>query len=286
MLQWGASYLSEKGFDESRLTVELLLSHVLKLKRIQLYTNFDRPLDDGELASFKALFQRRLQHEPLQYILGTTEFMGLEFNVDRRVLIPRPETEAVVEEAIRFINENFGGQAPRLLDIGTGSGCIAISLAHAIRTANVLAIDLSKEILDIATANAGKNGVADEVEFAVRDLFNSEEGDFRGEFYLVVSNPPYISQSDFAHVQPEIRDYEPAIATTDGGDGLKFYRRIARVAASWLVPGGAVIVEHGYNQADAVAEIFSNMGWPELRSFKDYSGIPRGLVARNPEAVQ
>lgn len=286
MLQWGASYLSEKGFDESRLTVELLLSHVLKLKRIQLYTNFDRPLDDGELASFKALFQRRLQHEPLQYILGTTEFMGLEFNVDRRVLIPRPETEAVVEEAIRFINENFGGQAARLLDIGTGSGCIAISLAHAIRTANVLAIDLSKEILDIATANAGKNGVADEVEFAVRDLLNSEEGDFRNEFHLVVSNPPYISQSDFAQVQPEIRDYEPAIATTDGGDGLKFYRHIAHVAASWLVPGGAVIVEHGYNQADAVAEIFLKMGWPEIRSFKDYSGIPRGLVARNPEAVR
>jgi release factor glutamine methyltransferase len=283
MLQWGTLYLTEKGFDESRLNVELLLAHTLRLKRIQLYTNFDRPLLEDELSSFKASFQRRMQHEPLQYIIGTTEFMGLEFSVDKRVLIPRPETEVLVELAVRFVGENYGGRPVRVLDIGTGSGCIAISLVKMISTANVTAIDISEGAAAVAQANASKNGVDERVAIIVQDVLRSEEKDFLAKFQLIVSNPPYISASEFGVLAPEIREFEPPSATTDGGDGLSFYRHISNVGRSWLEPGGSVIVEFAYNQSELVQKIFVDAGWQEVQVTKDYSGTPRCLLARTPK---
>ena len=165
MIQWGTSYLAEKGFGESRLTIELLLSHILQLRRVQLYTNFEKSLTDAELASFKGLLQRRLQHEPLQYIVGTTEFMGREFVVDKRVLIPRPETELLVEVAVSYAKENFPRLQSRILDIGTGSGCLAVSCAAMIQDAAVTAFDISDEAIDVAVINAEKNGVRDKLVF-------------------------------------------------------------------------------------------------------------------------
>jgi len=280
MLQWGASYLTEKGFEESRLTVELLLARTLKLKRIQLYTNFDRPLGEEELSSFKSSFQKRLQHEPLQYIVGSTEFMGMEFAVDKRVLIPRPETEVLVEKAVHFLQEHFSDQPVRLLDIGTGSGCIAISMAKIVSTATVTAIDVSSDAVAVAEANALKNGVGQQVKFSVRDILHAGENDFPEKFHLIVSNPPYISASEFAGLPPEIREHEPPLATTDGGDGLSFYRHIAHAGRGWLDSEGALIVEFAYNQSVLVKQIFVDGGWHEVQVMKDYDGNPRCLIAK------
>ncbi len=285
MLQWGASHLAEKGFDESRLIIELLLAHVLKLKRIQLYTNFDRPLSAEELASFKALLQRRLHHEPLQYIIGSTEFMGYEFLVDRRVLIPRPETELLVEQAVQYVAENFSHQPIRIIDIGTGSGCIAVSLAKMIENVSVVAFDKSAEAVEVARMNAKTNEVEQKVEFTVRDVFTVSSEDFFSKFHLIVSNPPYISTSEFESLQPEIQDYEPSFATTDGGDGLSFYRRIADLGKSLIEPNGAVIVEYAYDQSTAVRGIFLQSGWDNIRLLNDYSGNPRCLIAENSLAA-
>ena len=278
LLQWGTSYLSEKGFDESRLTVELLLCHVLRLKRIQLYTSFDKPLTDAELTSFKSLFQRRLQHEPVQYIIGSTEFMGLEFVVDRRVLIPRPETEVVVEHALRYAKEHFPGQPLRILDIGTGSGCIAVSLAALIENASVVAFDKDPDAVDVARMNAEKNGVGKRVTFSVDDVFGISENHLSSKFHLVVSNPPYIAKSEFEGLQREIKNFEPSFALTDNGDGLNFYRQIARLGWSFLDEGGAIIVEHAYNQSTSAQKIFTDAGWGGIQPFSDYSGQDRGLV--------
>jgi len=280
MLQWGTSYLAEKGFEESRLTVELLLAHTLQLKRIQLYTNFDRPLGEDELSAFKLSFQRKLQHEPLQYILGSTEFMGMEFAVDKRVLIPRPETEVLVETSVHFLREHFSGQPVRILDIGTGSGCIAVSLAKMVGNASVTAIDVSEEALAVAEVNAKKNGVEERVKLTVQDILHAGENDFPETFHLIVSNPPYISAKEFADLPPEIRDHEPSSATTDGGDGLSFYRHVARTGRGWLDPRGAVIVEFAYNQPELVSQIFAAAGWQGIQVTKDYDGNPRCLTAR------
>lgn len=282
VLQWGTSFLETKGFDESRLTVELLLSHVLHATRVHLYTNFDKPLTADELASFKALFQRRLQHEPLQYIVGKTEFMGREFIVDKRVLIPRPETEVLVEQVVRCAQENFAGVPVRILDIGTGSGCIAVSCALMVTSAEVIAFDSSGGAVEVARLNAVKNGVAGRVECFVRDLFAVCEADFDRRFHMIVSNPPYIPKSDFDGLEREIRDFEPPLATTDGADGLNFFRRVARIARNLLEPGGAVIVEHAFNQADAVEDIFRLAGWRRIEGVADYSKNPRCLIARDP----
>lgn len=282
MLQWGTSFLAEKGFDESRLTIELLLSHVLRLRRIQLYTNFEKPLTHAELTSFKILLQRRLQHEPLQYIIGTTEFMGREFLVDKRVLIPRPETEVLAEATVRYAKENFPSLSLKILDIGTGSGCLAVICAAMIENAVVTAFDISNEAVDVARSNAERNGVGKKIAFSVRDVFDTSAADFAGRFHLVISNPPYISKSEFDGLQPEIREFEPSSATTDGSDGLSFYRRVANLARSLLESNGAVIVEHAYNQAVAVQEIFRNAGWESVDSVRDYSGNARCIVAKLP----
>jgi release factor glutamine methyltransferase len=280
MIQWGTSYLAEKGFDESRLTIEHLLSHVLRLRRVQLYTNFEKPLTDAELASFKALLQRRLQHEPLQYIVGTTEFMGREFVVDKRVLIPRPESELLVEVAVRYAKENFPRLPSRILDIGTGSGCLAVSCAAMIQDAAVTAFDISDDAIHVAGMNAEKNGVSDKIVFSVGDVFKINAADFPEKFHLIVSNPPYISKADFEELQPEIRVFEPSLATTDGDDGLSFYRCIAGIARTLLEPNGAVIAEHAFDQSAGVENIFREAGWGSTESVKDYSGNPRCFIAK------
>jgi release factor glutamine methyltransferase len=279
MLQWGTSYLSDKGFDESRLTVELLLCHVLRLKRIQLYTSFDKPMTEVELSSFKGFFQRRLQHEPVQYIIGSTEFMGLEFVVDRRVLIPRPETEVLVEHALHYTKEHFPDKPLRILDIGTGSGCIGISLAALIENASVVAFDKSSDAIDVARINAEKNGVEKKIALSVQDVFRMSEADFSSKFNLMVSNPPYIAKTEFEELQPEIREFEPSFAVSDDGDGLSFYRRIAQIGWSCLDEGGAIIVEHAYNQSEFTQKIFTDAGWGNVQPFSDYSGKDRGLIA-------
>jgi release factor glutamine methyltransferase len=278
LITWGTSYLGERHVDDARLNIELLLAHVLRLKRIDLYTNFDKPLTDDELATFKALLKRRLAHEPLQYIIGETEFMGLKFSVDRRVLIPRPETESLVEQALAEIRERWPeNDSIRVLDIGTGSGCIAVSIASLIPSVQATAIDTSAGALDVARINAERNVVSDRISFASVDILNNAT--FSSLFHCIVSNPPYISDQEYRLVSEEVRKFEPAVALTDGGDGLTFFRTLAERCGPLLEENGSILVEHAYNQSDAVRKIFHEHGWKNIAAIKDYAGHFRFIKA-------
>lgn len=276
LLQWAAQYLADHGFDEARLHVELLLARVLSCSRLELYTSFDRPLTQEELAGFKALLKRRLTHEPLQYILGETEFMGIRLAVDRRVLIPRPETESLVEKALEAM-KTMPGRSIDVLDIGTGSGNIAIAVAKLEPRARVAAIDVSADALHVAESNARHND-AGTVEFFRASVFDEFLPD--RELDVIISNPPYISREEFPHVQPEVKDFEPRIATTDDADGLTFVRRIAEVSSQRLRHGGWLFLEIAYNQSAQVKEILERADLCDVRVAEDFAGHPRIVSAR------
>jgi release factor glutamine methyltransferase len=281
LITWGTGYLTEKKIDDARLTIELLLSRVLQLQRIQLYTKFDQPLSETELASFKALLKRRLSNEPLQYILGDTEFMGLRFLVDANVLIPRPETELLAERAIAVLKNDFPSDQPLyILDIGTGSGCIAVTLAKKLPNAQVTGIDISEGAVRTASANAELNGLQDRVHFMIGDITTIQPDQFPHRFHCIISNPPYISSAEFAQVAPEVKDFEPSIALTDNGNGLKFYPYIAHFASAALMENGIVAVEHAFDQSPAVQVIFADAGFKDPEVIKDYQGIERHVVFR------
>ena len=278
LITWGTEYLTEKNIDDARLTIELMLAHILLLKRIQLYTKFDQPLSEVELSRFKELLKRRLNREPLQYILGETEFMGLKFSVDRRVLIPRPETELLVEKAVELVKQQFTQeQSVWIMDIGTGSGCIAVTIAKMIPSADVIALDVSKEALDLSQQNAEQNGVMDKISFHQIDMIELIAGSFNHKFHCILSNPPYISENDFKEVSPEIEKYEPHIALTDNGNGLKYFPAIARFAKESLIENGIVGVEHAFGQSESVRKIFLEYGFSESMVVKDFQKIERHL---------
>ena len=281
LIEWSTNHFSSKLVDSPRLTAELLLSHVLGCRRIELYTNFDRVLLPDELARYKACLKRRLAHEPVQYIVGSTEFMGLNLKVDRRTLIPRPETELLVEHVMERARA-WGSRPIRILDIGAGSGNIAVSLARLIPSSEVIALDISADALDVARGNARLHTVEGRVKFDVFDIMD-REGELHSEpFDFVVSNPPYIPAADIPSLPPEIREYEPLIALRDYGDGLSFFRRIGETGAKLLKPDGWLFVEIGFNQRDAVRAIFGDLGYAQVRSFRDYAGIDRVLEAGAP----
>lgn len=278
LINWSSGHLAGLGFDEARLHVELMLAEVLGYSRLELYTNFDRPLTVSELTTFKTLYRRRLTHEPLQYILGYTEFMGLRFAVTPAVLIPRPETELLVEHASEWISRS-GKRAVEVLDIGTGSGNIPITLVKRNPSAAVTSIDVSREALAVAQKNA-ESLDARRITFVHADV---REDFLPGRrFAMLISNPPYIALKDFAELQPEVRDFEPRLATTDEGDGYGFIRRLAQVAMNRIEPGGGVFVEIAYNQRAHATEIFSSAGLLDVTVQEDYSGHPRILSARVP----
>lgn len=283
LLNWGSQYLSEKGFEHSRLNAERLLGHALNLNRVDLYLNYERPLTAEELTRFKELIQRRLQHEPLQYILGETEFYSLNFRVNRNVLIPRPETEILVETVLKICREKFNSaKAVTVLEIGAGSGCIAVALAKHLPMARITAIDVSEAALATATENARFHEVAERIQFQVTDFLAAKHLDeFRNRFDIIVSNPPYISESDFANLPPEIREYEPSAALKDGPDGLSCYRQIAAAAPMILNSGGWAAVEVGLGQADAVAKLFAANGLLQIQVVADLNGIERVVFGVN-----
>lgn len=274
LIEWASGYLAVRGFDETRLHVELMLGHVLALKRIQLYLQFDRPLTPQELAAFKALFRRRMDHEPLQYILGETDFMGVTLGVGPGVLIPRPETELLVETALNHVRGS-GRETMHVLDVGTGSGCIAIGLAHQLPALTVLGIDVSEAALTIAKKNLGR----------YPDLHVSfEQHDIRtaalpaGAFDLILANPPYIAPEEYATLEPEVRDHEPRMALTDEEDGLAFYRVLCALAPRVLRQGGVMMCEIGHGQADAVAALAHAQRLAVREILRDLAGIPRVVV--------
>jgi release factor glutamine methyltransferase len=278
LMKFCIDYLQSHGFDEARLNVELLLSHALHCQRIDLYTRFDQPLRKDELAGFRTLYERRLKHEPVQYIVGTAGFMGMQFQVDRRVLIPRPETETLVEQTMLVCGRNPAATPLSMLEVGSGSGNIAVSVAKFVRNVQVTSIDKNPEALEVARENAAAHGVTDRVTFHEMSVFDSISEKLAHQYDLLVSNPPYVSLEDWEHLAPEIRTYEPLLAVSDSGDGYAFYRRIADLVRVLLRKNGTVLVEVGYGQADNVQKIFSEAGVGDLSVVNDLQGIPRVVL--------
>ena len=275
-----SDFLAKKGVDAPRLQTELLLAHVLQLPRMKLYLNFERKLTESELDSLRKLVQRRGQREPLQHLVGSTSFCGLEIAVNRHVLIPRPETELLAEAGWLFLS-TLDSRPSTALDFGTGSGCIAIALAAKCPAARVVALDVSAEALTIANQNAAKNGAAERIEFHHGDGFAALKPDER--FDLIVSNPPYIASAEIETLQPEVRNHDPRGALDGGADGLDFYRRLAAEAAAFLKPAGKIMLEFGEGQADAISEIFAVQKWIVESVVPDYSKRERFLIARPPQ---
>jgi release factor glutamine methyltransferase len=276
LLDWTAAHLAKKGSEFPRLDAEVLLAHALGCRRIDLYTRYDEVPAEEARARFRRLVGQRLEGCPVAYLVGRKEFFSLELEVSPAVLIPRPESEFVVMECLRLAKEM---PTPRILDIGTGSGNIAIAVDRQHPGAQVTAIDLSPEALAVAGRNAAKHGVADRVRFLEGDLFAPLPA---GEtFHFVLSNPPYISLEDLPRLPPGVRNYEPRLALNGGPSGYAVLDRIVAEAGRWLVPGGYLIVEIGAPQeGPARQRILDQGGYDLAPTLHDYSGHPRVLKAR------
>jgi release factor glutamine methyltransferase len=274
----GAALLSAAGIAEAGRDAEHLLGHVLGVHRAALHGDPARPVADEEMERFRALVRRRAAREPLQHLTGEQEFWSLSFQVTPGVLIPRPESEHLIEVLLRLGLRHD----PHLLDVGTGSGCLAIAAAREIPGALVVATDIDATALDIARGNALRHGVSERMTFLRGDLFAPLAGRHleRG-FDAILSNPPYIPEAELAGLEPEVRDHEPRGALTPGPDGLVIHRRLAEGAAAWLRPGGALLVEIGAGQAEAARALYPPGGAFDLVAVEpDLAGIPRVVIAR------
>ncbi len=271
-LRKAAEYLGGKGVESPRLDAELLFAQALGMTRIGLYTEHDRPLLEDELAGLRELVSRRGRREPLAYILGEWGFRRLKLRVDRRALIPRPETEILVERCLTHLREL---DEPRVLDVGTGSGAIALAIADEHPSVRVTALDSSVEAVALAGENRELTGLGDRVEFVERDL---ADGLLPGPWELVASNPPYVGPAELETLQPEIRDWEPGSALV--GEGL--HKEVARAASRVLVPGGWLVLEVGDGQADGVAARLEALGYADVTITPDLAERQRVVEGRWP----
>ena len=271
VLRRSTGYLEQHGSPTPRLDAELLLAHGLGLSRIGLYTQFERPLDEDELAACRELVRRRGLREPVAYVIGSWGFRGLDLAVDARVLVPRPETELLVDRCLELLE---GVERPRVVDVGTGSGAIALSLKSERPDAEVVACDISQDALDVAAANAERLGL--DVELHLSDLLAQVPGD---DFRLVVSNPPYVSEREMADLEPEVAEYEPRLATVAGADGLEVYRLLLPEAAGRLVDGGNLALECGSGQAPPLVAELAAAGYGPAGIDPDLAGIERVVWA-------
>lgn len=276
LLQWTQQYFAGKGIDSPRLDAEILLAHVLHKERIYLYAHYDEPMNPQELAAYRELVKKRANRYSVAHILGTQPFMGLDFKVSEDVLIPRPETEMLVETVVTAAE----GTAPVIIDIGTGSGAIVLSLLHYLPQATGTGVDISTKALAIAAENGRSLGLDDRVTWIESDLFTQVPP---CTCDWLVSNPPYLTQGDMEQLQPEVR-HDPALALYGGDDGLDFYRRIAADSPAFVKVGGHCAVEIGAGQADDVTAIFCTGGaYDHEQTVKDYGGIDRVLVFSRKE---
>jgi len=271
ILQWTAGHFAQKGIEGGRLDAELLLGDTLGLDRVGLYMNFDRPLTPEELGRFRQQVQRRAGREPLAYIQGETEFWSLPLRVGPDVLIPRPETEILVEEALKRATPSS-----IVLDVGTGSGAIAVALSHELPGASVTGFDISPGALQVAAENARRNGVQGRLKWIAGDLARLPAGPYD----LVVSNPPYIPKGEMAGLMPEVGGFEPHLALCGGADGLDCYRHLARQAPGCLRSGGWLLLEVGAGQDNAVRDLLDRAGLTETFCRADYAGIGRVVGGR------
>jgi release factor glutamine methyltransferase len=282
LLEWTSGFFARKEVDAPRLAAELLLAHVLRVPRLKLYTDYERPLSEKELATYRALVQRAGEHEPIAYLTGRAHFFNLEFEVSPAVLIPRPDTETLVENVLQLARNTAGFESPRVLDLCTGSGCIAAAIAHHLKSATVIATDVSADAVAVARKNIERLGLADRVTVEEGDLFEpiARLPDPQ-PFNLIVANPPYIPTGEIEKLDRNVRDYEPVAALDGGIDGLVLHRRIFEGAVERLVPGGRIYVEIQFDQGQMVKEIAeSHPEFEDARLLKDYAGHPRVLTAR------
>ena len=271
IINWGEEYFRFKGFENPKQEIEWLLCDLLNYKRIDLYLEFENTISDSKLDQLKGWVKRRRTREPLQYITGQTQFYGYPFKVSPDVLIPRPETERVVDVVLHTIGNIT---KPRILEVGSGSGCMAVSIGAEKQNAYILSIDISKPAIDQARKNADLNATTN-VDFMVLDFLKELP---EGQFDLLVSNPPYIPLNEIGTTMPEIHNHEPQIALTDNRDGLTFYQRFAEVAKELVKPGGWVIMEVGLGDHPAKAmEIFQSGGYKNLELITDFNGNERVL---------
>ncbi len=282
LMKFAIDHLEKLGFEETRLTVELLLAHALGCQRIQLYTSFDKPLTKEELARFRGLYERRLVHEPVQYIVGSSNFMGLQLRVDPAALIPRPETETLVEQVMILCKEFETEEAISIIELGSGSGNIAIALAKFVKNAAIVSIDNSPDAIELARENAITCKVDSKIDFRLIDMFEPVDQLLLKRFDVLVSNPPYVSKEDWEGLSTEVKRYEPRSALTDFKDGYEFHQRIVELAPYLLRNKGAVFVEVGYGQAKQVCDMMRRSGFFEVESVPDLQGIQRVVKGTCP----
>lgn len=266
-------YLSEKGCASSRLDAEVLMAHVLNSDRVHLYMNLDRPLEKDEVDTYRRLIGLRGRRVPVAYLTGRKEFYGLEFWVSEAVLIPRPETELLVDEALTLLQ---AAASPRVLDLGTGSGVIGITIAFRLKQASVLAVDISAAALDIAQRNADRLQVADQLSFLQSDMFSRIPHE---QFDLICANLPYIPTLELENLEQEVRQ-EPMLALDGGPDGLACYKRLIEEAPDYLAPGGHVLMEIGHDQRQAVAALAAARGYSSCLAKQDYAGRDRVVILK------
>lgn len=280
LLDWTTERFERAGIDTARLDAQILLSEALGCSRMDLYVNHERPVDEGERARFRAFVQRRLEREPVAYVVGRRGFhaLDLELAVDRRVLVPRPETELLVDWVLEELPP-AEERAPNVLDVGTGSGAIALAVGRARPDAQVTACDVSEDALAVARANAAAAQL--EVEFLVSDLLASVPVP-EGGFDAIVANLPYIPSGDMATLQPEVREFEPSLALVGGEDGLDLVRRLIGEAVRPGTLRGGLYLEIGIGQAEAVASLLTDAGLHDAQSRPDLAGIQRMVRAQAP----
>jgi release factor glutamine methyltransferase len=284
LLGWMTGHFASKGIDSPRLVAEMLLSHVIGCERMRLYMEVDRPATPLELESLRELVRRSARHEPAQYLVGETWFYGRRFFVDRSTLIPRPSTEALIEHVLQWHRAVPGHADALIADIGTGTGCIAVTLAALIPQARIVATDVSDDALALAAENAQQHEVADRIEFRQGALLEPLEALGLGRFDVICSNPPYISDPEWEQVAPNVRNYEPASALRGGADGLDVIRPLIAEGERFLRPGGQLVVEIGHAQHDAVLELVkATAALTAPMVLKDHEGLWRVLVAEREE---
>jgi release factor glutamine methyltransferase len=275
-MDWTENHFQQKGLETPRLEAQLLLAHALNCRRVELYTRWDEVVSDGPRGQFRELVKRRLDGCPAMYLIGRREFYALEFEVSPAVLIPRPETEVLVTEALQHVKDN---PEARILDIGTGSGCIAIALAFQNKTARVTATDISPEALEVARRNARKHRVTDRTQFIQGDLLQAVPNGER--FDVIVSNPPYVTQAEWEQLPVHIREHEPKLALLAGVDGFAVYDRLILPVAEYLKPGGNLLLEIGASQDAGARQRLETTGQYDIGpTIRDHAGLPRVITAR------
>jgi release factor glutamine methyltransferase len=276
LLTWTTQHLGQKGIDSSRLATEMLLAHVLGVDRLKLYMDLDRPANELERATFRALVERAAKHEPVDYLVGISPFMSMMLHVNPDVLIPRPSTETLVEHVIQHARRTPGFNSPLIADVGTGSGAIAIALAKHIPYSRVIATDISERALDTARQNADEQGVADRIEFRQGDLLEPISHE---RLRYLVSNPPYISDAEWRDVERNVKGYEPESALRGGADGLQYLRELIEKGRPLLDAPGQLVLEAAVSHNKTLLKLAETTGaWSNPHVLADHEHLPRVLV--------